>query len=112
MQREDTVTSSDAEVGDTLRWIPHPTEVWCIANVEEGKNNDWKCTVVDLMSDDDSAAPEVLLIPDSIMQKNSLPVEEVHIQQGVVHDVAKLYSNNYHEGPALMHFKNMYLKRN
>ena len=107
---DDTMSVAGTEYGDNLRWVPHPTDVWCVATVGDTPNakGELECEVVDMQGDvAASAAPEVLWIPSTVIDAQSLAVEEAHLLQGA-QDVTKLYGTLPHQGPALTHFKNMF----
>ena len=109
---DDNISIAETEATDNLRWIPHPTEVWCVADIGDEVNGQVECEVIDIHSTDSTTqAPSHIVISKDVLEKETYHVEDSHFQFDT-HDISKIYGNSAsaHEGPALSHLKSMFNK--
>ncbi len=92
--------------GDDLRWIPHTTNVWCMASIYPASSGKVKCEIMHVGA---NAEHEVIIMDEKTLNESSSHVEGVHIQSEVS-DMCQLFTVSTHEGPALNYVKNMFSK--
>jgi len=104
---DDTRSVTGSEMGDNLRWIPHPNNVWAVASISPAVKGKVTCTMVDLTGQEVTSDSEVITMEESKLDAECMHVEEVHVQMDV-RDINQLYLSKTHEGPALNYVRNMY----